>query len=115
MDVKSAFVIGLIKEEVYEEQPPRFEDERYSDHVYKLSKALYGLKKAPRSWYECLRDFLIANHFKIGKSDPTLFTKAVDGDLFVCQIYVDDIIFGSTNQKYYEEFNRIRVQSLRCC
>jgi hypothetical protein len=97
MDVKSAFLNGPIKEEVYVEQPPGFEDDRYPDHVYKLSKALYGLKQAPRAWYECLRDFLIANAFKVGKADPTLFTKTYDGDLFVCQIYVDDIIFGSTN------------------
>jgi hypothetical protein len=99
MDVKSAFFNGPIKEEVYVEQPPGFEDDRYPNHVYKLSKALYGLKQAPRAWYECLRDFLIANAFKVGKADPTLFTKTCDGDLFVCQIYVDDIIFGSTNQK----------------
>jgi hypothetical protein len=78
--------------------------------VYKLSKVLYGLKQAPRAWYECLRDFLIANHFKVRKADPTLFTKTVDEDLFVCQINVDDIILGSTNQKYYEEFRKIMVQ-----
>jgi hypothetical protein len=77
------------------EQTPGFEDDRYPDHVYKLSKALYGLKQAPRAWYECLRDFLITNAFKVGKDDPTLFTKTCDGDIFVCQIYVDDIIFGS--------------------
>jgi hypothetical protein len=85
MDVKSAFLNGPIKEEVYVEQPPGFEDDKYPDHVYKLSKALYGLKQAPRAWYECLRDFLIANAFKFGKADPTLFTKTCDGDLFVCQ------------------------------
>jgi hypothetical protein len=78
--------------------------------VFKLSKALYGLKQAPRAWYECLRDFLIANAFKVGKVDPTLFTKTCDGDLFVCQIYVDDIIFGSTNQKSCEEFSRVMTQ-----
>jgi hypothetical protein len=78
MDVKSAFLNGPIKEEVYVEQPPGFEDDRYPDHVFKLSKALYGLKQAPRAWYECLRDFLIANAFKVGKVDPTLFTKSVD-------------------------------------
>jgi hypothetical protein len=83
MDVKSAFLNGPIKEEVYMEQPPGFEDDRYPDHVYKLSKALYGLKQAPRAWYECLRDFLISNAFKIGKVDPTLFTKTCDGDLFL--------------------------------
>jgi hypothetical protein len=78
--------------------------------VFKLSKALYGLKKTPRAWYEFLRDFLIANAFKVGKADPTIFTKTCDGDLFVCQIYVDDIIFGSTNQKSYEEFSRVMTQ-----
>jgi hypothetical protein len=99
MDVKSALLNGPIKEEVYVEQPPSFEDDRYPDHVYKHSKALYGLKQALRTWYECLRDFLISKAFKVGKVDPTLFTKTCNGDLFVCQIYVDDIIFGSTNQK----------------
>jgi hypothetical protein len=98
MDVKNAFLNEPIKEEAYVEQPPGFEDDRYLDYVYKLSKALYGLKQAPRAWYECLRDFLISNAFKVGKADPTHFTKTCNGDLFVCQIYVDDIIFGSTNQ-----------------
>jgi hypothetical protein len=110
MDVKSAFLNGPIKEEVYVEQPSGFEDDNYPDHVYKLSKALYGLKQAPRAWYECLRDFLIPNAFKVGKVDPTLFTKTCNGDLFVCQIYVDDIIFGSTNQKSCEEFSRVMMQ-----
>jgi hypothetical protein len=73
MHVKGAFLNGPIKEEVYVEQPPGFEDSEYPNHVYKLSKALYGLKQAPRAWYECLRDFLIANGFKVGKADPTLF------------------------------------------
>jgi hypothetical protein len=110
MDVKSAFLNGPIKEEVYVEQPPGFEDSEYPNHMYKLSKALYGLKQAPRAWYECLRDFLIANGFKVGKADPTLFTKTIANYLFVCQIYVDDIIFGSTNKSTCEEFSRIMVQ-----
>ena len=110
MDVKSAFLNGPIKEEVYVEQPPGFEDSEYPNHVYRLSKALYGLKQAPRAWYECLRDFLIANGFKVGKADPTLFTKTLENDLFVCQIYVDDIIFGSTNESTCEEFSRIMTQ-----
>jgi hypothetical protein len=110
MNVKSAFLNGPIKEEVYVEQPPGFEDDRYPNHVYKLSKALYGLKQAPKAWYECLRDFLISNAFKVGKAYPTLFTKTCNGDLFVCQIYVDDIIFGSTNQKSCEEFSRVMMQ-----
>jgi hypothetical protein len=84
MDVKSAFLNGPIKEEVYVEQPPSFEDSEYPNHVYKLSKVLYGLKQAPRAWYECLRDFLITNGFKVGKADPTLFTKTIAKDLFIC-------------------------------
>jgi hypothetical protein len=67
MDVKSAFRNGPIKEEVYVEQPPGFEDDRYPDHVYKLSKALYGLKQEPRAWYECLRDFLLIMLSRLGK------------------------------------------------
>jgi hypothetical protein len=110
MDVKSAFLNGPIKEEVYVEQPPGFEDSEYPNHVYKLSKALYGLKQAPRAWYECLRNFLITNGFKVGKADPTLFTKTIAKDLFVRQIYVDDIIFGSTNKSTCEEFSRIMIQ-----
>jgi hypothetical protein len=113
MDVKSAFLNGPIKEEVFMEQPPSFEDDRYPDHVYKLSKALYGLKQAPRACYECLRDFLISNAFKVRKVDPTLFTKTCNGDLFVCKIYVDDIIFGSTNQKSCEEFSRMMMQKFK--
>ena len=58
---------------------------------------LYGLKQAPRAWYECLRDFLLNKSFKIGRVDTTLFTRIINEELFVCQIYVDDIIFYSTN------------------
>jgi hypothetical protein len=110
MDVKSAFLNGPIKKEVYVEQPPGFEDSEYPNHVYKLSEALYGLKQAPRAWYECLRDFLVTNGFKVGKADPTLFNKTIAKDLFVCQIYVDDIIFRSTNKSTCEEFSRIMIQ-----
>jgi hypothetical protein len=77
MDVKSAFLNGPIKEEVYVEQPLGFEDSEYPTHVYKLSKALYGLKQAPRAWYERLRDFIITNGFKVGKANPTIFTKTI--------------------------------------
>jgi hypothetical protein len=112
MDMKSAFLNGPINEEVYVEQPSGFEDSEYPNHVYKLSKALYGLKQAPIAWYECLWDFLITNGFKVGKANPTLFTKTVAKHLFVCQIYVDDIIFGSTNKSTCEEFSRIMIQKI---
>jgi hypothetical protein len=75
--------------------------------VYKLHKALYGLKQAPRAWYECLKDFLTQNGFKIGKADSTLFNRKVDKDLFICQIYVNDIIFSSTNQSFCDVFSKI--------
>jgi hypothetical protein len=94
MDVKSAFLNGPIKEEVYVEQPLGFEDTEYPTHVYKLSKALYGLKQGSRAWYECLRDFLITNGFKVGKADPTLFTKTIAKDLFICQIMLIILSLG---------------------
>ena len=97
MDVKSAFLNDPIQELVYVEQPSGFEDLKFSNHVYKLQKALYGLKQAPRAWYECLKEFLLKQGFEIGKADSALFTHKVGKDIFVCQIYVDDIIFGSTN------------------
>jgi hypothetical protein len=82
MDVKSAFLNGPISELVYVEQPPGFEDSKFPNHVYKLHKALYGLKQALRAWYECLKDFLLRKGFKIGKVDPTLFTRKVDKKKF---------------------------------
>jgi hypothetical protein len=104
MDVKSAFLNGKINELVYVEQLPGFEDSKKPNYVYKLSKALYGLKQAPRDWYERLQSFLVSKGFKIGKVDTTLFTKKIEDDLFICQIYVDDIIFGSINQDFCKEF-----------
>jgi hypothetical protein len=107
MDVMSVFLNGYINKEVYVEQPPSFEDEKKPNHVYKLKKALYGLKQAPRAWYERLRDFLLSKGFKIDKVDTTLFNKKIGQDLFMLQIYVDDIIFRSTNQDYCEEFEKM--------
>jgi hypothetical protein len=107
MDVKSAFLNGYINKEVYVEQPPSFEDDKKPNLMYKLKKALYGLKQAPRAWYERLWDFLLFKGFIMEKVDTTLFTKKIDKDLFVLQIYVDDIIFGSTNQDFCEEFGKM--------
>lgn len=106
MDVKSAFLNGYIVEEVYVEQPPGFQDHKYPDYVFKLKKALYGLKQAPRAWYDRLSKFLLQNGFSIGKVDTTLFTKTKGVDLIIVQIYVDDIIFGSTNVSLCEEFSK---------
>jgi hypothetical protein len=107
MDIESAFLNGPIKEEVYVEHPPGFRSEEYPNHVYKLHKALYELKQTPRALYEYLRDFLIKNSFRIGKADSTLFTRKIDKYLFVCQIYVDDIVFGSTNKFFCDKFSKI--------
>ena len=106
MDVKSAFLNGYLKEEVYVKKPPGFEDEKYPNRVYKLKKALYGLRQAPRSWYERLSEFLIKNGFIRGKIDPTLFTIFKGQDILAVQIYVDDIIFGSTNDSMCKWFSK---------
>jgi hypothetical protein len=87
MDVKSAFLNGPIKEDVYVEQPLGSESDEYSNHIYKLHKVLYGLR--------------------IDKADSTLFTRKMSKDLFVCQIYIDDVIFGSTNKLFCDEFSKI--------
>ena len=104
MDVKSVFLNGPLNELVYVKQPSGFKDPKLPNHVYKLKKALYGLKQAPHSWYEHLTELLQDRGFEIGKIDPTLFTKRVKGDLFICQLYVDDIIFGSPNIFFDDEF-----------
>ncbi|KAH9744129.1 hypothetical protein KPL70_003555 [Citrus sinensis] len=104
-DVKSAFLNGYIMEEVYVKQPPGFENEKFPNHVYKLSKALYGLKQAPRAWYDRLKNFLLDNGFSMGKADTTLFIKNKNQDILVVQICVDDIIFGSTNESLCKEFS----------
>ena len=73
MDVKSAFLNGYLKEEVFVEQPLGFENHEFPNHVYKLEKALYGLKQAPRAWYDRLSSYLLENHFRKGSADNTLF------------------------------------------
>ncbi|GJS76627.1 retrovirus-related pol polyprotein from transposon TNT 1-94 [Tanacetum coccineum] len=107
MDVKSAFLNGFINEEVYVAQPSRFIDFKKPDHVYKLKKALYGLKQAPKAWYDRLKAFLIKHEYKMGMVDNTLFTKKKSSNLIIVQIYVDDIIFGSTCQDMCDEFAKI--------
>jgi hypothetical protein len=107
MDVKSAFLNGPLKEEVYVKQPPGFEDLNFPNHIYKLHMAFYGIKQAPRAWYEHLKELLLDRGFEVGQIDPTLFTKRVNGELFICQIYVDDIIFGSTNKDFNDEFSKL--------
>ncbi|KAK6149485.1 hypothetical protein DH2020_017010 [Rehmannia glutinosa] len=111
MDVKSAFLNGLLEEEVYVEQPPGFEQKTIGDKVYKLKKALYGLKQAPRAWYDILSQFLTDNGFTKGfirgKVDTTLFVFEKGQDCLLVQIYVDDIIFGATNDSLCKKFSKL--------
>ncbi|GJV82471.1 putative ribonuclease H-like domain-containing protein [Tanacetum coccineum] len=107
MDVKSAFLYGKIKEEVYVCQPPGFEDPDFPDRVYKVEKALYGLHQAPRAWYETLSTYLLDNGFQRGKIDKTLFIKRDKSDILLVQVYVDDIIFGSTRKEMCTEFEKM--------
>nr|GEY32246.1 copia protein [Tanacetum cinerariifolium] len=107
MDVKTTFIYGPLKEEVYVNQPDGFVDPYHPDKVYRLKKALYGLKQAPRAWYDELSNFLISKGFSKGSIDPTLFITKHRGDILLVQIYVDDIIFGSTNLKLSKQFETL--------
>ncbi|WVZ76650.1 hypothetical protein U9M48_024606 [Paspalum notatum var. saurae] len=104
MDVKSAFLNGFIKEEVYVRQPPGFESAKFPDRVYKLRKALYGLKQAPRAWYASLKSFLLKSGFVMGSVDKTLFLLSRGGDTLIVQIYVDDIIFSGSSHALVSSF-----------
>nr|GEW82832.1 putative ribonuclease H-like domain-containing protein [Tanacetum cinerariifolium] len=107
MDVRSAFLYETIEEKVYVCQPLGFKDPDYPDKVYKVVKALYGLHQAPRAWYETLANYLLENGFQRGKIDQTLFIKKQKGDILLVQVYVDDIIFGSTNKELCKAFEKI--------
>ncbi|GJY97643.1 retrovirus-related pol polyprotein from transposon TNT 1-94 [Tanacetum coccineum] len=97
LDVKTAFLNGPLKEEVYVAQPDGFVDPDHPEKVYSLRKALYGLKQAPRAWYDELSNFLMSKGFTKGTIDPTLFTIRYGEDILLVQIYVDDIIFRTSD------------------
>ncbi|GJW79798.1 retrovirus-related pol polyprotein from transposon TNT 1-94 [Tanacetum coccineum] len=107
MDVKSAFLNGFINDEFYVAQLLRFIDFAKPNYVYRLKKAPYGLKQAPKAWYNRLKAFLIKHDYSMGMVDNTLFTKKKDSNLIIVQIYVDDIIFGSTCQEMCDDFAKI--------
>ncbi|GJY07524.1 retrovirus-related pol polyprotein from transposon TNT 1-94 [Tanacetum coccineum] len=107
MDVKMTFLNGPLKEEVYVAQPDGFVDPDHPEKVYRLRKALYGLKQAPRAWYDELSNFLMSKGFTKGTIDPTLFMIKYGEDILLVQIYVDDIIFGSTNPKFSKRFEKL--------
>ncbi|GJZ73021.1 retrovirus-related pol polyprotein from transposon TNT 1-94 [Tanacetum coccineum] len=107
MDVKTAFLNGPLTEEVFVRQPDGFIDPYVPNHVYRLKKAMYGLKQAPKSWYDKLSSFLIKHHFIKGVVDLTLFTRRHEDDILLVQIYVDDIIFGLTNPVFSNRFAKL--------
>ncbi|GJX89569.1 putative ribonuclease H-like domain-containing protein [Tanacetum coccineum] len=113
MDVKSAFLYDTIKEEVYVCQPLGFKDPDHPDEVYKVVKALYGLHQAPRAWYETLASFLLENRFQRGKIDQTLFIKKKKGDILLVQVYIDDIIFGSTKKELCTAFEKLMKEKFQ--
>ncbi|GJU21035.1 retrovirus-related pol polyprotein from transposon TNT 1-94 [Tanacetum coccineum] len=97
MDVKTTFLNGELKEEVYVSQPEGFVDPDHPTHVYHMKKDLYGLKQAPRAWYDTLSRFILDNKFSKGAVDPALFTRKTGKHILLVQIYVDDIILPSTD------------------
>nr|GEX32681.1 retrovirus-related Pol polyprotein from transposon TNT 1-94 [Tanacetum cinerariifolium] len=107
MDVKTTFLYGPLKEEVYVNQPDGFVEPYHLDKVYRLKNALYGLKQAPRAWYDELSNFLLSKGFSKCSIDPTLFITKRKGDILLVQIYVDDIIFGSTNPNLSKRFKKL--------
>ncbi|GKD98878.1 retrovirus-related pol polyprotein from transposon TNT 1-94 [Tanacetum coccineum] len=113
MDVKTAFLNGILCEEVYVSQPDRFVDQDNLNHVYKLNKALYGLKQAPRAWYDLLSKFLLSQEFSKGTVDPTFYIRRQGIDLLLVQIYVDDIIFASTTLELCDQFSKIMCSQFK--
>ena len=107
MDVKTAFLNGLLKEDIYVAQPKRFIDPHFPNHVLYLKKALYGIKQAPRAWYDQLTQYFVSHGFTREKADQTLFIKREDSELIVAQVYVDDIIFGSTKDELAHGFSKL--------
>ncbi|GJS80569.1 retrovirus-related pol polyprotein from transposon TNT 1-94 [Tanacetum coccineum] len=107
MDVNSEFLYGTIEEEVYVSQPPGFKDPNRPKKVYKVVKAFYRLHQAPRAWYETLANYLLCNGFKRGKIDQTLFIKKHKLDILLIYVYVDDIIFSSTNKELCTAFEKL--------
>nr|GEV84932.1 putative ribonuclease H-like domain-containing protein [Tanacetum cinerariifolium] len=107
MDVKSAYLYEAIDEEVYVMQPPSFQDLEFPHRVYKVEKAMYGLHQAPRAWYGILSKYLLDNGFQRGTIDQVLFFRKHKGEFLLVQVYVDYIIFGSSNPKLCREFEAL--------
>ena len=110
LDVKSAFLNEILKEEVYVEQPQGFIIQGEEEKVYKLRKALYGLKQAPRAWYSNIDSYFNEKGFKKSKSEHTLYVKTQGTDILIVALYVDDIVLTGNNEKMIEEFKKNMVK-----
>jgi hypothetical protein len=104
MDIKSSFLNGELEEEVYIEQPEGFQLSENIDYVCKLKKALYGLKQTPRAWYFKLDKYLQQAWFRKGSADNNLYIKVSQGNILLIEVYVDDIIFGSDDDRLSQKF-----------
>ena len=93
MDVKSAFLNGILEEEFYIDQPPIYTIKGHEHKVFKMKKALYGLKQAPWTWYSIIDSYLISKGFSKRCNEPTLYFKAKGGKMLIVCIYVDDMIY----------------------
>nr|GEZ34590.1 retrovirus-related Pol polyprotein from transposon TNT 1-94 [Tanacetum cinerariifolium] len=113
MDVKTMFLNGNLREEVYVSQPNGFVDQDNPNHVYKLKKALYGLKQASRVWYDLLSSFLISQDFSKGSVDLTLFIRRNGNDLILVQVYVDDIIFAASTLELCDLFAKLMCSKFK--
>nr|GEV30976.1 hypothetical protein [Tanacetum cinerariifolium] len=112
MDVRATFLYGPLKEEVYMNQPDGFVDPYHPDKVYHLKKVLYGLKQAPRAWYDELSNFLVSKGFSKVSIDLTSFITKHREDIFLMQIYVDDIIFGTKSMLQPRSSNEEIVRNM---
>eukprot|EP00253_Pinus_taeda_P031184 PITA_31184 len=107
MDVKSAFLNGVLKEEVYVEQPLGYEKKGEKHKVCKLRKALYGLKQAPRAWYSRIDSYLLDNEFDKCEGEPTAYIKEKDGKILIVVLYVDDVIFTGNDDQLIKNFKSV--------
>ncbi|CAL8998022.1 unnamed protein product [Prunus brigantina] len=104
LDVKSAFLNGVLNEEVYVDQPSGFVIKNREDKVYRLKKALYGLKQAPRAWYEEINSYFTKAGFQRSPSEATLYVKTAESGIIIVSLYVDDIIYTGSSKALMMEF-----------
>eukprot|EP00253_Pinus_taeda_P026288 PITA_26288 len=112
MDVKSAF-LNVLKEEVYIEKPPGYENKGQEHKLCRLKKALYGLKQAPRAWYSRIHSYLLENGFEKCEGEPTLYIKEKDGKILIVVLYVADVIFTSNDEYLIENFKAVMKEEFK--